>query len=307
MTHGKRRTVYLYEVIEKDANDERVDLTPGFWDRLHARMGTQPVEIKQLEYRGRKYVGDAYESVNPATNYFYFCKARPGADWPDVDTPTGGSKALSLQPNERLVEPIYMLPYRHTNIITTVRTSGGPLPQAVEAWLNRLHSSTLNGGWFELWPVANEDQRQRLQTATGATMIDVRTDPRSQISADGTIDGSLEALGDQFAHAAMGLKVSFGNAIPGEGESENLLDLVKHFFRNREGTTRLKATLLRPGENGGEERDKIDFLRDKVQYSEVFGDSEDHPATASEVLHGLASAQRKYSENRLTLGLDELE
>lgn len=307
MPNGKKRFVYLYEIVHKDKNDVRQRIAPGFWDRLHVRLiGLKP-EDRRIDYRGRRYVGHAYKAKSPAVDYFYFCKARPGADWPDVEAASGSAASLSLNPDERLVEPIYMLPFHGKNIVASVRTSGGPLPQSIESWLNMIHNHELDDGWFELWPVVNENQRLRLEASTGATMIDVKT--KADINADPAqgIQGGLEQLENEFPSASLYLKLSYGAGVPGEDDSRRLLHFIRRLFRNQEGTTRLKATLLRPDPKGGEIRDKIDFLRDRVRYSEVFGNSEDYPASRRELLEGLVSAQRKYNADLLEMGHDELE
>src|SRR5699024_7039413 len=123
MPNGKKRFVYLYEIVHKDKNDVRQRIAPGFWDRFHSRLVGLPPESKRLDYRGRRYIGHAYTAKSPAVKYFYFCKARPGSDWPDVEAAGGSAASLSLNPDERLVEPIYMVPFREENIVASVRTS----------------------------------------------------------------------------------------------------------------------------------------------------------------------------------------
>jgi len=307
MPNGKKRFVYLYEIVHKDKNDVRQRIAPGFWDRFHSRLVGLPPESKRLDYRGRRYIGHAYTAKSPAVKYFYFCKARPGSDWPDVEAAGGSAASLSLNPDERLVEPIYMLPFREENIVASVRTSGGPLPQSIESWLNKVHAEELEDGWFELWPVVNENQRLRLEASTGATMVDVKTRPDPLADPAQGIEGGLAQLENEFPSASLNLKLSYGAGLPGEDDSRRLLGFVRRLFRNQEGTTRLKATLLRPGVNGGEVRDKIDFLKDRVRYSEVFGHSEEYPASPGEILEGLASALRKYSQDLLELAHEDLE
>lgn len=307
MAKGKKRTVYLYEVIRRDSNGDEMDLESGFWKRFHDKLVSLKPEDRRIEYRGRRYAGRADTALSPAADYFYFGKARPGADWPDVEDGAGDATSLQLDDDESLVEPIHMLPYRHTNQIATVRTSGGPLPQAVEAWIEFIFRAELHGGWYELHPVINEDVAERLKASTGAAKLEVKTKLGINSFSPEGIEESLHNLESEYPSASMDVTISFGQSSPGEKESGKLLRLLRRLSRNTASSDALRATLLRPGEDGHETRDKIDFLRDRVKYTETFGASEDRPASTSEILHGLSSALRKYSSNTLKASDDELE
>lgn len=307
---GKIRTIHLYEVKQRGAGQEVVEIAPGFWERAHSRLNALTLEHRRLIYRGRKYSGRAGSHQNSGRDYIYISKARPGADWPDTESELGDTNRLTLPDDQSLVEPLYLLPLEGTNVVAALRTSGGPTPQALEAWLEMLYKDELEDDVLSIIPVLSRDQRERFASATGATKVHLKLKSGAHYASDEAsgIEGAARAIEEETeGDAAVEIGVSYGNKKPTLLQARKMLSLVTGALNRVDDASALEATIIRSDAEGNELKDTIDFLKERVRYRERIGQTEDVPPTEAEIIYGLASALQKYKANTLPSPSDEIE
>lgn len=307
---GKFRTVYLYQVVQTDSAGELVNLAHGFWERTHSKLESLGRKDKRLSYRGRKYSGKSDTNVPAARDYIYLSKARPGADWPDIESDGGDTSRLSLPEDQALVEPMYLLPLENSNIVAALRTSGGPTPQALEAWLHKIYAQDLGADSLTVLPVLSEDQQERFASATGATKVHLKFKDGSHTASYGAsgIETAVRGIEEETeGDATVEIGVSYGRRRPSNRQGRNLLEMIRDSLRRVDNATQFEATILRTDEDGNEVRDTIDFLKERIRYREQIGVSEDEPPTEGEVIQGLVSALQRFRDSTLEVADDELE
>ncbi|MEI5674970.1 MULTISPECIES: hypothetical protein [unclassified Nocardioides] len=296
---GKQRTVYFFEPVVIDKKGNAKSIAAGFWKDIHTHIGTLDEDDRRTIYRGRKLEGEATFTKSPAAEYLYIAKLRPGADWPDVRGVDGTHGTLaSTGAVGALLEPAYLVEVSNTKYCAVLRSSGGPSFSALESWLSMAGGYTATDSTLELRPFVREDQLERLAVAQGATKIRLRVEPHALEDAEPTSDlGRAMADAQQAVGGGVSVEmtVSFGHVRPDGPAARQLTDAVSDILREG-GVKHASATLLVPGEDGELERDKIDFVRDRVTFIEEVGESEDEEPSAPVVMAAMAEAIQEFKK-----------
>lgn len=308
---GRKRRIYFFEPIEFDQHDRPTSYTQSFWTNFHSHVKdlgnpADPEKNKRLrmEYLGRKYSGAARLEIAPAENYFYIAKARPGSDWPDVETADSQTTQLALaDPSSRLVEPAYLLPVSGTPYVAALRTSGGPSWSAIENWISSVSGLATQDKRIELAPYVREDQLERLRAANGVSKLHLKVEPDA--AGLGSIDGELAKALETVQHLGAGavsveIGLSFGRARPDERAAEDIARQVERLITNVKFKN-ASATIMAPSEDGKSfAKESVDFYKDRVTGTEYVGTNEDEAATPPVVLKAMSEAIRKFKKSLRT-------
>jgi hypothetical protein len=298
LSHGKQRTIYFFDAIILDQNNNVNEHPAGYWDSLLTHIGTLGEDVRRTEIRSRKYEGEVRAEKSPSLSYLYIGKLRPGADWPDIRDSHGVHASLaSTGVIGALIEPAYLLPISGTNYLAILRTSSGPTFSAITEWLNHVAGYLGTDDRLELRPYARHDQLERLALAQGATRIHLKVDPDALQNGRATseVGRAMQSVRDLGAGGvSVEMIVSYGNSIPDESGAEALADGVRDLLDS--GTfKKAKATLL-VSEHGQLVKETVDFTLDRVTLTEEIGDSEDEEPLPSVILSAMSEAIRRFRE-----------
>jgi hypothetical protein len=247
--------------------------------------------INQVRYRGNsRSVGE------PATRFLYIGKRRPRQDWPD--TSVGGADEEPLEVDGELVEPMYLLPVPNTNYVGVLRTSGGPTFAAATEWIGQVLQSQGDPMDFFLRSVVRHDALERLAESGGVSMFDIKLAAGASVPDDAgritTVVNELRAQGG--ADLSIGLRISFGNAIPDEGTARELAHDVERVLRGGNGLKNVIAKVIETKDDGSISKDELHFLNDRITHSVSVGQSESELATAEVVINAMAQAVTTFTQ-----------
>lgn len=296
----KERTVYFFEPVILDQADNVQTIEDGFWDWVHARVGSLSEIARRADIFGRRHVGAARREITPALDYIYIGRLRPGADWPDVSDDAGEIASLaSTGFAGSLLEPAYLLGVGGTNYVSILRSSAGPSTTSIVSWLNQVCGFSTQGIRLELRPYVRRDQLERLGRAQAAAKIHLKVDPGVMSDAQ-PHDELGQALKVAQSAGAGGvsveLTVSFGNARPTDGAGEDLIAGVRELLLSDNAVPfkKASATVMVENEEGQLVRDKIDFTMDRITVRQQVGANEDEEPTPPVVLSAMAKAIDKF-------------
>ncbi|WP_414172141.1 hypothetical protein [Clavibacter tessellarius] len=230
---GKARTVYFYDVVTADQDNQITELAAGWWFDLFDFLAEREPEDLRNEFRRRKYEGEIRDHRSPAVRYLYLGKLRPGADWPDIRNLTGQHGSLaSTGAVGAVIEPAYVVPIHMEgeNYVAVLKSSNGPSKEALQAWLSSVAGYELSENRLILRPYARRDQLERLQEAMGASRIHLKVDSATVSSMDASSDvgraiQDVQQIGS--GGVSVELIVSFGNARPDDDGAEALVAGVR--------------------------------------------------------------------------------
>lgn len=202
-----------------------------------------------------------------------------------------------------LVEPAYICPVPRSEYIAVLRTSGGPTWSAIEQWITLAYGKHFDNERIELEPYSRGDQHLRLQRAIGVSKLDLKLEPgeESITEHEGQIARAmqgLQVLGQ--GSVSVDVQVSFGHARPNEAVAQGIAEELRRLI-GKVRFKRAQATLMELDEKEQQiSREHVDFLKDKVTYTE-YVQSNDGPPERSEVLHavlhGIERFQKVLSES----------
>ncbi|MGO2112676.1 MAG: hypothetical protein ACTH31_13805 [Pseudoclavibacter sp.] len=302
MAPKKERTVYFFEPIMLDQDDNVQTIEAGFWNWVHARVARLPDVHRRAEIFGRRHVGTARQEVSPALDFIYIGRLRPGADWPDVSDEAGEIGSLaSTGFAGSLLEPAYLLGVGGTNYVAMMRSSAGPTTTSVVRWLNQVCGFNGQENRLELRPYVRRDQLERLSRARQASKIHLKVDPgvMSDANPRDELGQALKTAQSAGAGgASVELTISFGNARPTDGAGEDLIAGVRELLASRNAVPfkKASATVMVENEDGELARDKIDFALDRVTVRQQIGTNEDEEPTPPVVLSAMAQAIDKFRQ-----------
>lgn len=301
---GTPRTIHFFRpVVYDSANVRRGATDSAFFEALHDNVlalgESQDEEQRQRltpEVGENQYVGFGGDASMPVTKFFYIGRIRPQSDWPDL------MKGESFEPldlgESTLVEPAYICPVPRTEYIAILRTSGGPTWSAIEQWITLAYGKHFDNERIELEPYSRGDQLLRLQRAIGVSKLDLKLEPG---------EGSITQREGRIAQAMQGLQVlgqgsvsvdvqmSFGHARPNEAAAEGIAEELRQLI-GKVSFRRAQATLMERDENEQQvNREHVDFLKDKVTYTE-YVQSKDGPPERSEVLHAVLDGIERFKK-----------
>ncbi|MCU0115472.1 MULTISPECIES: hypothetical protein [Curtobacterium] len=291
---GKQRTIYFFSADEVDQNDQHTEYEAGWWSDLFDSIEGLPEEDRRLTHRQRRYEGEILQERSPHVRYLYLGKLRPGADWPDVTDRSGRRGPLADTGIDGLWEPAYIVEVPRTRYVAVLRSSGGPTFSAIEAWLSHVGNFDYNDTRLVLRPYVRSGQMEKLQSAWGASRVHLKVDSEALRGIDpGTKITRALAEATDLGTSSVSLDVilSFGNAIPDEAGAEEmaaaLTDLIGHV-----PVTKAEATLI----GSDMQKDKVDFIRDRVTLTQELGDSEDETPTPQVVLSAMSEAISRFRD-----------
>jgi hypothetical protein len=299
---SKERTVYFFEPVILDQNDDVQPIEAGFWSWVHEYLTDLPEEDRRAEIFGRRHIGAAREAVSPALEYIYLGRLRPGADWPDVSDETGDIASLaSTGFAGSLIEPAYLLGVSGTNYVAVLRSSAGPSTTSIARWLNLICGFTEQGSRLELRPYVRRDQLERLGRAQQASKIHLKVDPgvMMDVQPNDQLGQALKVAQSAGAGGvSVDLVVSFGNARPSDGAGEDLIAGIRELLMSGNAVPfkKASATVIVEDEAGEFTRDKIDFMLDRVTIRQQVGANEDEEPTPAVVLAAMSQAIAKFRE-----------
>lgn len=306
---GTPRTIHFFRPVVYDSANVRLGATDNdFFEALHGNILTLG-ESQYEEQRKRltpeigenQYVGFGGDASKPATKFLYIGRIRPQSDWPDM------MKGETFEPldlgESTLVEPAYICPVPRSEYIAVLRTSGGPTWSAIEQWITLAYGKHFDNERIELEPYSRGDQHLRLQRAIGVSKLDLKLDPgeESITEHEGQIARAmqgLQVLGQ--GSVSVDVQVSFGHARPNEAVAQGIAEELRRLI-GKVRFKRAQATLMELDEKEQQiSREHVDFLKDKVTYTE-YVQSNDGPPERSEVLHavlhGIERFQKVLSES----------
>lgn len=295
---GRERTVYFFSLAEVNVETEELTTwSSEALDALWEHIAELDLQDRRVELRNRDYEGELRVVKDPAVDVLYIGKLRPGSDWPDVRRRSSGNAALGDDEDiEALIEPAYVVRVWNTDYVAVLRTSGGPTTTAVADWLSSAAGLGDETG-FQLRPYVREDQLERLQHAQGASRLHLKVDrdvlddaqPKSQIgrafkemqdAADGAV--SVEAI------------ISFGHAYPDGPGGEAVAAAVKDYI-GKVPLKKAELTALIPTAEGLK-KDTIDFVSDRVTYTQLIGGDEHSQPTMREVALAMSAAIARFKD-----------
>jgi len=298
---GRKRRVYFFEPVVVDQNDHVQPIGDGFWEDLHQHVETLSDSDRTISFFGRDIAGEARTNVSPSVRYFYLDRERPGQDWPDARGLDGVLDTLASRGDLRsLHEPAYLLSVSGTRYVAFVRTSGGPSTSAIERWLNLVMGFEETEDRVELRAYTRTDALERFARATAATKVRLAVEPNSLSDEDLTGE-----LGQAIAHAqqvgrggvSVDMTISFGRVRPDDEAGQTMIREVREVLNAPTTFRKASATVVLDGEDGETRREMIDFKRDRVTVSQVFGDDLDQEPRPEIVLTGLLEAIKTFRPN----------
>lgn len=290
---GRERSVFFLEATLVEPDGSVVEIDPGFWERLHARLRTTGANKRFLTLSQIRYGGAARSHPSPAVDFIYLGKRRRRSDFPDHAVNDEQDEVALDVPGD-LVEPLYIVPVTGTNYAAFMRTSGGPTFDACERWVSHQLDLKEDSTQFELRPYVRRDAVERLRNASGVARLNLVFEPGSldgQRHPSGQLAEALrlaESIGGAGASIEFG--VTFGRATPSEHGAEAYARELEKILQVA-GIRRATATLLnrKPAEAPGRApkyaRDKVNFIRDQVVHRVTVGDSPEESRTPSALIH----------------------
>lgn len=293
--------MYFFEPVVLDQNDQAHPIGDDFWDDLHQHVEGLSERDRTISFFGRDIAGDARTNLSPSVRYFYLDRERPGQDWPDARGNDGVLGTLASRGDVRsLHEPAYLLGVSGTRYVAFVRTSGGPSTSAIERWLNLVMGFEETDDRVELRAYTRTDALERFARATAATKVRLAVEPNSLSEDDLTGE-----LGQAITHAqqvgrggvSVDMTISFGHVRPDDEAGQTMIQEVREVLNAPTTFRKASATVVLDGEDGETRREMIDFKRDRVTVSQVFGDDLDQEPRPEVVLTGLLEAIKTFRPN----------
>jgi hypothetical protein len=298
---GRKRRVYFFEPVVRDQEDRVQAIAEDFWDDLHKHVEGLADRERTITFFGRDIAGQARTSQSPSARYFYLDRERPGQDWPDARGHDGVLDTLASRGDVRsLHEPAYLLGVSGSRYVAFVRTSGGPSTSAIERWLNLVMGFEETDDRVELRAYTRTDALERFARATAATKVRLAVEPNSLSEEDLTGE-----LGQAIVHAqqvgrggvSVDMTISFGRVRPDDEAGQTMIREVREVLNAPTTFRKARATVVLDGEDGETRREMIDFNRDRVTVSQVFGDDLDQEPRPEVVLTGLLEAIKTFRQN----------
>lgn len=289
---AKKRTVRFYEPILKTPEGETKYLPDTFWKSFLQYASTIDQGERDISYRGRTYLGVANFHAGTGHDYLYIGKRRPKGDYPDDVDDNGDAVSVALnQTVKSLVEPAYIVPTGKRLIVAVLRSSGGPSPEALEAWLSAAANFDVGEDSLKLAAVAQDDKWERLQHAQLVSKIEFRVEPDVvEDLGEGEFSLAVKKVMDLSERdASLNLTISFGSSLPDTLAGQSFTARAKDFLRGSK-YSKAKATTKIQNADGKWATDEINFVHEIVTHSVRVGDSEDVPLTPDLVLPEISRA-----------------
>lgn len=282
----------FYEPVLKTPEGETRYLPDTFWKSFLQYASTLDQTQRDIPYRGRTYLGASNFHTPTGLDYLYIGKRRPKGDYPDDVNDNGDAVSVALnQTVKSLVEPAYIVPTGKRLIVAVLRSSGGPSPEALEAWLAAASNFDIGEDTFKLAAVAQDDKWVRLEQAQLVSKVEVRIEPAA---ADDLDDGEFSRAVRNVMElserdASLNLTISFGSSLPDTLAGQTFTARAKDFLHAKK-YAKAKATTKVQNAAGKWDTDEINFIHEIVTHSVRVGDSEDVPLTPDLVLPEVSRA-----------------
>lgn len=302
------RTVYFMNVIVRDEDENEVPAQPGtllpaIWEHTDQLAASDSARLR-VAHRGTQCVGRALTGVTVAQRYFYIARHRRASDHPDVEDAQGFSTFdLTAYPGAPLglVEPAYLMPVNGTDIVAVRRTAGGPSWSALENWFNSIAPQTQPNHRIHLEPFSRGRLEERVDAALGATQIQVKVDPYTDLSPqNGGIEAALHNVQQEVSQfASVELAISLGtDRERGRGWKGSLDEVFG--LRRKPGVSKVKGRLMEQDPETGKLRaESVDFLKDRVTMQLPLTLAADQPIGREEMVSALSETVQRFRKVEL--------
>jgi hypothetical protein len=298
-----RKQVRFYEPVLVQGNGTRSEIEGDFWKKVRERADALSPNDRECRYNTVSYFGEARRGVHPAINYVYFGRLRPRADHPDSYRPGKGwiGPLEPAQVGDLISEPTYVVPVRSRNIIAVMRpTSGATRVQAIEAWLNHIFDMIHTPNHFQLRPFIDEQILERLLGAAGATKLNVKIAPGTEVPTDlpGEVGRAIEAASeDTIDELSLEMTWSFGHRTGSQGWRSALLNTAQAIAR---GSWAEKAEVsMQVEDDDGFHVEQHNLFEDRVSFPASFEVPEGQEPSEESVLTGIEGAIEEFRRRQL--------
>lgn len=300
---GHVRKVYFFHPVELDHYDREKFLPEEYFDLLHSSVMKHPDDRLNIPFMGQSISGYARTCDVTQTKYLYIGRKRPVADWPKVREGSADAVELKLpSPTAALEEPAFLVQVRGTPYVAAIRSTAGATWSAVEHWLTSVAWSHGHNRKIELKPYVRQDQLQRLESAIGASRIELTVDPGTQIpNRPGRIFSALRNAQDAGAYGISAkLILSFGNSIPPRDGADQMVGELRDIIGSVP-TRKAKATLMLPDdeEARGWRKESVDFSKDIVTQQVKVGENENELQSVPMILRSMSAAIEDFVKKNL--------
>lgn len=289
---ARKRIVRVLKVVKVDDQEAPHEEAGDFWDFVLDQLaGRAPDAFYDHWHNGHTYRGLSF----PELPLLYMAKNRNKADLPSVWTGGGGAAPLS----QEIHEPLFLCPIKGTTAVATLGTSGAASPTAVGRWLTSFVKDPEHMS-FELHPVIMGDGRALMESALGATTLEVgvRADEYEREST-GHVERALEAAAEGSGKLGTArVRISLGPGNHGEGDPK-ILQQGASLFGNP-AVTSGKLGLRIPNEDGSLRSQILDLVNHRFTHQVEMGGSDESLSieTAMPALMSGIGEFRKTSEYR---------
>lgn len=301
----KERTVQFYEIVKAESGEQQ-RVQPADWDQI---LGV----IADANVASRTYVADATFVGNTITvdeeYHLLLHRVKNEGEWLSViNWDTGEWRELENRAREGYVDSTVISFLSFGNVIRLMQGStAAPSHKSLERWLNGL--KFFSGMTLAVRPVVSRAEVQRLQTASGASRIEIRIGS-SKVSAlrdrTGRLASMLRRASQDYGDINVTMIISIPRGRARQEDRERLLDDLRDLADVMpEAAERARAALVYSDPSGPEQSRLVELVEHSITAKRRVAalDAEGHSIRIMSAVHAILEAAGEH-ETELRTAVD---